>query len=256
MFSGVNLFAIYTGLGAAIGTWQVVRRIPEADLKRRFGFVLAVLLGVLLGARAGYVLFHTDYYGDHRGEIFQFWLGGLDWIGALAGGLFVLIILWRVSREPLDSLADSLAPLALPLAAGAWLGCMDSGCAYGPSLNSWLGFEVPDEFGILTRRFPLQLMAVLLLVIFTVGLDPRPPRIALPGQYASLVGLGLSGTLLLTAFLRAAPAPRWAGMRPDVWAALFFALLFLAAAWKWKLFSGSAVSDLQSDSEPGVNSPQ
>ncbi len=168
MFSGVNLFAIYTGLGAAIGTWQVVRRIPEADLKRRFGFVLAVLLGVLLGARAGYVLFHTDYYGDHRAR-YPILLGGMEWIAPWRC-LFVLSIL-GVSREPLASRPIS-GPWRFPRQpAHGWL--LDSGRLWSV-VEFLLGFEVPNDFES-SPAFPLQLMAVLCGSYLTGRIGTRPP---------------------------------------------------------------------------------
>lgn len=241
MLSIFSSFSIYIALGAGIGVWQVIRRSSESEVKRRIVYSWVVLLGILLGARLGHILLHLPYFRQHPVEILQIWNGGLDWMGALLGGLGSLCILWWVRREPSGRLADGMAPLALPLAAGAWLGCWDSGCAYGAPLNAFPGMVFPDELGILARRFPLQFLAVLLLVLFSAWLEIRPPRLTQAGQYASLVGLGLGGVMLLTAFMRAAPAPRWAGLRPDVWVALFFLVFCLVAGWRCNLIKKGAV---------------
>lgn len=243
MFSGINEFAFYLGLGAFIGVWQTARRAPQDDLLRWMGASWAVLLGALLGARMGYVLFHLGYYQHHPAEIFQFWMGGLDWTGALAGGLIALGIVWRWWRKPFEQLADGLAPLALPLAAGAWLGCWGTGCAYGAPLAGWGGVLVVDETGDVLKRFPLQLLAVLALIILAAWLEIHRPKAVPAGSYASRVMLGLGVLMLLASFLRADPAPRWAGLRPDTWAALLWVIAALAAIWKFRLFGNPPVGE-------------
>ncbi|NPV77360.1 MAG: hypothetical protein HPY59_13440 [Anaerolineae bacterium] len=240
MFSGVNDFAFYLGLGAFIGVWQTARRAPQDDLLRWIGASWVVLLGALLGARVGFVLFHLGYYQRHLAEILQLWMGGLDWPGALAGGLAALGIVWRSWRKPFGQLADGLAPLALPLAAGAWLGCWGSGCAYGAPMPGWGGMAVPDESGAVIRRFPLQLMAVLALIVLAAWFEIRHPRPSPAGSYAGRVALGLGALMLLASFLRADPAPRWAGLRPDTWVALLWVIADLAIIWKFRLFGGDA----------------
>lgn len=237
MFSGVNSFAFYLGLGAFIGVWQTARRAPQDEALRWIGAAWAVLLGALLGSRAEFVFLHLGYYRHHAGEVFQLWLGGLGWPGALAGGLAALAIVWRYWRKPLAQLADGLAPLALPLAAGAWLGCWETGCAYGFLLPGWGGMAVVDESGAVLRRFPLQLLAVLALAGLAAWLEFRKPKPQPAGGYAGRVVLGLGALMLLASFLRADPAPRWVGLRPDTWAALLWVVADLAVIWKFRLFA-------------------
>ncbi|MCC6146433.1 MAG: prolipoprotein diacylglyceryl transferase [Anaerolineaceae bacterium] len=243
MFSGVNLFAFYTGLGAVIGVWQVARRAPQQELARWIGAAWAVLLGCLLGSRAGFVFFHLTYYRNHAAEAFQLWRGGLDWPGALLGGLAAFAVVWRLWRAPPGRLADGLAPLVLPLAAGVWLGCWEAGCAYGGVQQGGLGLAVVDETGLVLRRFPLQALAVLALIVLAAWLDVRPFKSIPPGRYASRVMPGLGAVMLAAEFLRADPAPHWAGLRPGAWAALVLIAVPLAAIWKFRLYGGHLSGD-------------
>lgn len=46
----------------------------------------ALIIGLILGARLGYVAFYnTDYYLQHPGEIFAIWQGGMSFHGSLLG---------------------------------------------------------------------------------------------------------------------------------------------------------------------------
>jgi prolipoprotein diacylglyceryltransferase len=192
---------------------------------------LITLFGCLLGSRINYVVFHSSYYAANRLETIEIWKGGLAWPGAVAGGLLGLGLVALIWRLPIALLADRLIPLASPLAIAVWLGCWQSGVAYGARLpqGAWWGIPTRDETGAVYVRFPVQPLAALTLVIFFWWLEMRKFPRERPGRLASLAGLGLAVNLLVFSLLRADPSQLWVGLRPDVWMALALGLFCLLA---------------------------
>jgi prolipoprotein diacylglyceryltransferase len=220
------------GLGASLGCWQALRAANERERPLWSTFLLLVLAGALLGSRAWFVL-QLSFTSTQAVPFFSFWQGGLSWPGAVLGGLAVwgaLSLMWRM---PPGLTADRLLPLLVLLPAAAWLGCWQAGCAYGRELpaGSFWGLGMRDEAGAYSERFPLQFLAVLLVLALVITLLVLQRRhLFLPGQLAATFGTGLGLDLLLVAFLRADPQPRWQGWPVDAWAALALAVA-CAAAW-------------------------
>ena len=227
----MSAFAFLVGLGASLGLWRVIQHVPRWQASRWMNSALITLLGCLLGSRIAYVAFHTSYYAAHPMEMVEIWKGGLAWPGAVAGGLLGLVAVALIWRLPFAMLADRLTPLASPLAIAVWLGCWQSGVAYGARLPQgvWWGVPTRDETGAVYTRFPVQPLAALTLVIFFWWLEVKSFPRERPGRLASLAGLGLAVNLLVFSFLRADPSQLWGGLRPDVWMALGLGLFCLLA---------------------------
>jgi phosphatidylglycerol:prolipoprotein diacylglycerol transferase len=125
---------------------------------------LVAALGGLVGGRVAYVLAHWTYYSDHVKKALRPWDGGLAWPGALAGGLFAVLVYCAVRRMPTALVLDLLAPGAGMLAVCSWLGCFLNGCACGvetypgQGLMWTLSMELPDLYGIWTPRVAVQLL--------------------------------------------------------------------------------------------------
>ena len=108
--------------------------------------------------------------------------GGSVFYGGLFGGLCAGAIYIRTKKLPLDTYADTIAPL-IPLFHGfARIGCFFGGCCYG--IESRFGFIVtgnnfvPGLCGV--RRFPVQLLesAVCFIIsaVLSVLYRKRPGR--------------------------------------------------------------------------------
>lgn len=81
---------------------------------------LYVIIGTVLGARIGHVIFYDpDYYLAHPVEIFAIWHGGLASHGGGMGILFALLLFARKEKLDFLWLADRVA-LVVPL-AGAFI---------------------------------------------------------------------------------------------------------------------------------------
>ncbi|MCC7206103.1 MAG: prolipoprotein diacylglyceryl transferase, partial [Anaerolineae bacterium] len=190
----------------------------------------------------------SAYFAAHPDEILDLARGGLDWHGALAGGLLGALIMARLRRVHIARLLDGLA-LAVPiLSAATWQGCAQAACAYGAEVNTlarypaWLVVEAPDVYGALAPRLNLPALGVglsIALLVIALALHALPPFARRGGDGLRLgpvlVLLGIGAALI--GFLRADPSPIWPGFERradqalDLAVALVAALVFGGLAW-------------------------
>jgi len=184
-------------------------------------YIGALVLG-LVGARVAHVALNWDYLTDNTSEIWVISAGGLDWHGALWGGLLGLaLVRWtqtllsRWLHRPLPDhptfhpLLDSLTP-ALPLIGlGGWIGCLAAGCGYGNEVDTLAPRYNTPYFGMLLCGIGFVL--VLLSVIWRRRSpdDTRNPR-----RFWLLVVI-LSMGMLLIGFYRADHTIVVYGLRAD-----------------------------------------
>ena len=232
----VYVFPILLGLGATIGLLWVGLQSPARVALQSVNAGLVGLLGSLVGGRVTFVAAHWSYFQLHWGEIPQIYLGGLSWPGALAGGVLAVALYARMVNQRLAVLLDTLLPLLGMVLVSVWLACWLDGYAYGEASQAWWALPARDEWGVLTRRVPVQLLGALLALLTVWLFDRLRVRSPLTGQAALLVLTLLCLQLFGLSFLRADPAPLWRGLHPESWSALalalFFFLVFLVyAAW-------------------------
>lgn len=143
--------------------------------------MVCAIVGVVLGARIGYVLFYGDgYYLSHPLEILAFNQGGMSFHGGLVGLLIGGAVAARVTRIPFLTLAD-LGSIAAPI--GLFFGrCANfvNGELWGAPTDGPLGVVFGGAAGMMPRH-PSQLYEAVLegLVIFCVLFAlsrKRPPR--------------------------------------------------------------------------------
>jgi phosphatidylglycerol:prolipoprotein diacylglycerol transferase len=210
---------------------------------------LAAVIGGLAGARGFHVAIEAPYFAAHPDEILDLARGGLDWHGALLGGLLGALVMARLRRADPARLLDGLA-LALPiLSAVTWQGCAQAACAYGAEVRTladypgWLVVEAPDVYGALAPRLDLPTLGTgfsLALLALALALHLLRPfnRRWWDGlrPWPVLIALGI-GTALL-GFFRADPSPVWLDRRADqvldlavaLVAALVFGILAMVRA--------------------------
>lgn len=143
--------------------------------------MVCAIVGVVLGARIGYVLFYGDgYYLSHPLEILAFHQGGMSFHGGLVGLLIGGAVAARMTRIPFLTLAD-LGSIAAPI--GLFFGrCANfvNGELWGAPTDGPLGVVFGGAAGMMPRH-PSQLYEAVLegLVIFCVLFAlsrKRPPR--------------------------------------------------------------------------------
>lgn len=178
---------VYTALvfigamaGLSVAFWYLRQRARRAVSPLVFlDGALIVCAAGWLGARAYHVALNWDYYAARPDEIAQIGLGGLALRGALIAGALALVIFARTRDLRIGKLADASA---LGLAAGqaiGWSGALARGANYGVVSDSALALELPDIYGLIAPRFPLQHFEIGLFTSLFVGLivlAMRKPR--------------------------------------------------------------------------------
>ena len=131
---------------------------------------LIVLAAGWIGARAYHVALHWDYYVTRPDEIAQIGLGGLAMRGAFLTGLAALAFYARVRGLLFARLADAGAlGLCVGQAIG-WAGALSWGANYGVISDSPIALDLPDAYGLIAPRFPLQYFEIGLFACLFVGL--------------------------------------------------------------------------------------
>ncbi len=182
---------------------------------------LGAFAGGVVGARTGHVLLNWAYFADNLNEALHPEAGGLDWHGAVIGGLIGLALAARWRRANTRSLLDVLAP-ALPLLAFAgWLGCWAAACGYGAEVDTLAHYpafaaaETRDVYGIAAPRYNTQVFGMALALVLLVISIVVARRGWLKGRRFWLLLALLSAGMFGISFLRGDYAPVVAGIRAD-----------------------------------------
>ncbi|MBI9044452.1 MAG: prolipoprotein diacylglyceryl transferase [Anaerolineaceae bacterium] len=225
----MNSFALIMGLGASLGLWMMIQKIPRSQTLNWLQTGLFVYIFALLGARLSYILLYSTYYVNSPLEIVQIWKGGFTWPGAVFCGFLGLWIASLIYELPFNRLLDGFSECFPPLIIAVWLGAWTRGLAYGFEVPSEMviGIQVIDEMGITATRFPLQFIAALVTLFFYTWFENRKSKFEIAGQKGSFSLLFFSGTLLVFSFLRSDPAPVWGEVRLNTWLALLFFVISL-----------------------------
>lgn len=157
--------------------WKV-----SVDVDSLLTIMVCVIIGIIVGARAGYVLFYGDgYYLSHPLEIFATNRGGMSFHGGLIGALVAGIVAAKLTHIPYLTLAD-LGCIAAP--AGLFFGrCANfiNGELWGAPTDAPWGVVFGGAAGMMPRH-PSQLYEAVLegIIIFAVlfalsrKVPPRP----------------------------------------------------------------------------------
>ncbi len=142
-----------------------------------------LMIGVIIGGRVLYVIFHPAEFRDLI-SIIEIWNGGMMFFGGFIGAFIAGAIYVRKQRLPLTLLSDIVSP---SIALGEFftrIGCFLNGCCFGkPSELPW-GVHFPpgsfaDVAGLDCKIHPTQLYSSLfglLLFFFLQKMLHRPHR--------------------------------------------------------------------------------
>lgn len=174
--------------------------VPQFD-----DYILWVTLGIILGGRAGYVLFYNlPYFVQNPVEMFQLWNGGMSFHGGFLGCVAaVLLFGWR-NRVPVLSLGDVTCAVG-PI--GLFLGRIAN--FINSELWGRIAIDVPWSFvfpnGGPLPRHPSQLYEAVLegLVLFVVlGLMARGGALRRPGLIIGVFAIGYGLARIAAEFFR------------------------------------------------------
>lgn len=191
---GLAYVAAFVGAGLVLH-WLVRRWQLDISDDDELTILLAAVVGVVVGARLGYVLVYGNgYYFQHPLSIFAIWDGGMSFHGGLVGILVAAAVVSRVIGVPWLTLCD-LGAVGAPI-----------GLFFGRLAN----FVNDELWGRVTNvpwamvfpaagpqpRHPSQLYEALLegVVLFAIMLwlatrRPNPPRGVIAGWLLTLYGV-------------------------------------------------------------------
>ena len=167
--------------------------------------LVAAMLGVIIGARLGYVLFYNfDFYAAHPLEIVNFSHGGMSFHGGFIGAVLGGVVAARVIHMPFLSLFDVAV-------IGAPLGLLFGRCANFVNGELW-GAPTDLPWGVvfggsagLVSRHPSQLYEALLegVVLFAILYLMSRKRPPFPrGMYAGTFMVGYGVARIVVEFVR------------------------------------------------------
>ncbi len=157
-------------------------------------FIFWAALGVVVGGRAGYVLFYN--FGQFLQDplwLFKVWTGGMSFHGGLIGVIVVMLVHARKLGIGFWRLADFVAPL-VPTGLGAGrLGNFIGGELWGRATDAPWGMVFPRDPEHLLRhpsqlyQFALEGVA-LFLIVWLFSARPRP-TMAVSGLFVMCYGV-------------------------------------------------------------------
>ena len=226
----LQTYTLALGLAIVAAIGMRVMREPKNRGALVDACIGALILGVIL-ARTGHVLLNWEHFAFNTRDILRLREGGLDWHGALVGGLLGFWLVGRWRRLDVARLIDGLT-WALPLLMLAgWWGCAAANCAFGAEVDNLSNYpallvtERPDVFGIPAPRYDTQRFGLMLGAIglaFTALLFWRGWFV---GARFWLVLAVMSAGMFIIGFARGDFVLMVAGWRADQWLDVVMLLL-------------------------------
>ncbi len=151
-----------------------------------------LMLGVIVGGRVLYVVFHWSQYSDDIIGIFRIWEGGMMFFGGLIGGFLAGTLYLKSIKIPILHMTDIVAPA---LGLGQFftrIGCFLNGCCFGLPTNLPWAVKFPASCAAgaspLGGKYihPTQLYASLFGLVLFLFLNKRLNRKHFPGEVFSL----------------------------------------------------------------------
>ncbi|HEX7966321.1 MAG TPA: prolipoprotein diacylglyceryl transferase [Gammaproteobacteria bacterium] len=165
-----------------------------------------VALGVVLGGRAGYMLFYDwDTFSHHPETFFFVWNGGMSFHGGLMGVMLAMWIYGRQQGRRFFDLMDFIAPV-VPIGLGAgrlgnfingelwgkvtdlpWgmrLDCADPRFSYYCGAQN-AGYSLPHHP---SQLYEFLLEGVTMFIVLWLYSSKKRPRMAVSGLFAILYG--------------------------------------------------------------------
>lgn len=212
----VRWYALAYLAGIFLGAWYATTLLKRDDLWANnkppfpapaiWDFAFWAVIGIVLGGRAGYVLFYNfPYYSAHPGDIIALWDGGMSFHGGLVG---IIVAMWLFTRSKAGNALSSLDLLGAIGTIGLFLGRIANfinGELYGaPTSLPWAVVFPTDPEGL--PRHPSQLYEAALegIVLFAVIFAGTRwfGWLKRPGLVAGIFGIGYALSRIGVEFVR------------------------------------------------------
>lgn len=192
----IHWYGLMYLIGFAAAWWLGIRRARQEGSGWSEEQISDVIfwgaMGVVLGGRAGYVLFYNfERFLDDPLWLFAVWEGGMSFHGGLLGVIAAMYLFGRKHHKSLFEMTDFIAPL-IPIGLGAGrIGNFIGGELWGRVTDQPWGVIFPRGGDL--PRHPSQLYEfvleglVLFLVLWWFSAKPQP-RMAVSGLFLVLYG--------------------------------------------------------------------
>jgi len=184
--------------GFYLGIWRAKRQPWRGFTPEQVGDLLFyIVLGIVIGGRAGYVLFyHLDLFFQNPLYLFRIWEGGMSFHGGFLGVALAVVIFAKRYKKPIFAVGDFVAPLVPPGLFFGRLGNFINGELWGRPTDVPWGMIFPQVDGLTRHPSQLYQMAgeglALFLLLWWFSRKPRP-RKAVAGLF--MIGYGVFRTL-------------------------------------------------------------
>jgi prolipoprotein diacylglyceryltransferase len=161
-------FTVVLGVGVVLALGVTALLARRHNLPRWQDGVLLAGIAAVIAGRYVFVRLNGAYFAENPTEVWQVWLGGLNALGALLGGLLAYWLWAWFSGRPSGEYAGLIAPGLALLFGFAWAACWFEGCGYGAVVSPGIfSAALPDSFGVYAVRYQTQMAGVILsFVIF------------------------------------------------------------------------------------------
>lgn len=192
----IHWYGLMYLIGFAAAWWLGVRRARKPGSGWTEEQISDVIfwgaMGVVLGGRAGYVIFYNfDRFIEDPLWLFAVWEGGMSFHGGLLGVIAAMYLFGRKHGKSLFEMTDFIAPL-IPVGLGAGrVGNFIGGELWGRVTDQPWGVIFPRGGDL--PRHPSQLYefvlegVALFVVLWWFSAKPRP-RMAVSGMFLLLYG--------------------------------------------------------------------
>ena len=209
-FNGILIrwYSIFFALPFLCGYFIVKLYTKKANISEKaYDFwLLYMIIGAIVGARIGHVLFYElDYYLQHPAEIFMTWKGGMSSHG---GAIGLLVALWVLSKQFKISFIFILDKISAAIALGGGflrLGNLMNSEIYGYPTDLPWGFIYQRSDLDLVPRHPTQLYEALsYFMLFAIihFLDRKNDYKSPKGQLFAILLMGVFGSRFLIEFVK------------------------------------------------------
>lgn len=175
----VPSYSIILIVGAIATLLWIIANTPKSKRLATLDILLISLLSAVIVGRVVHVLISWVYYTENLNEIWRIYQrGGINWHGAVVGGLSTAYVIGKWRKLDVRKLLDNLAlPIAIMALAG-WWACSVAYCAYGAEVQRMSDYpqgvtwDAYNLYGLQAPRFAVQRLGmwfsrllILLLVI-------------------------------------------------------------------------------------------
>lgn len=197
--SSLGIFLILALIYAIFLVWRL-SRAWDIDEEKVLDLTFLTAFGALVGARSYFVLQYFNYFSEDLGRVLAiFKYPGLSFWGAFLGGWLTLYFASRKSRIDYGHLLDIAAVGFLGGLFLGDLGCLLGGCDVGRA-SGFLGVSMVGQVG---RRFPVQLLEAVLVIIILLRIWPQATHFHTAGTVGSKILMWVGVVKFITEFFRA-----------------------------------------------------